>query len=188
MKRMTDERVAEIEAILYEDTDNVDELLQALKAEREHNAELEAELAKAKLSNAGMHKTIERLTDRIAELEAENNELQAWVDGYREHGTRVLNANKEEIDTLKAKLDARCNHSELLHEITELSRHNTVLQKADMHREKIWKKRVAELEANIKQVLGELTVLTDWIHRGFSADDAATEIKAIVERESGEAK
>jgi len=43
--------------------------------------------------------------DRIAALEAENNELQAWVDGYREHGTRVLNANKEEIDTLKAKLD-----------------------------------------------------------------------------------
>ena len=45
-----------------------------------------------------------------------------------------------------------------------------------------------ELQATIKQVLGELTVLTDWIHRGFSADDAATEIKAIVERESGEAK
>ena len=39
-----------------------------------------------------------------------------------------------------------CDHSELLHEITELSRHNTVLQKADMHREKIWKKRVTEMQ------------------------------------------
>ena len=38
---------------------------------------------------------IDGLRKRIAELEAENNELQAWVDGYREHGTRVLNANKE---------------------------------------------------------------------------------------------
>ena len=32
--RMTDERLAEIEATLYEDTDNIEELLQALKAER----------------------------------------------------------------------------------------------------------------------------------------------------------
>ena len=71
---------------------------------------------------------------RIAELDTENR-------GLRE-------ALKDEVrDEMKAKLDARCNHSELLHEITELSRHNTVLQKADMHREKIWKKRVAELEA-----------------------------------------
>jgi len=52
----------------------------------------------------------DKLAVRIAELEAENNELQAWVDGYREHGTRVLNANKEEIDTLKAKLDAIANY------------------------------------------------------------------------------
>jgi len=55
-------------------------------------------------------------------------------------------------------------------------------------RNNVLAERVAELEAKLDAVLGELTVLTDWIHRGFSADDAATEIKAIVERESGEAK
>ena len=35
-----------------------------------HIAEREEDLAKAKLSNSGMHKTIERLTGRIAKLEA----------------------------------------------------------------------------------------------------------------------
>jgi len=53
----------------------------------------------------GISFVCDQAADRIAALEAENNELQAWVDGYREHGTRVLNANKEEIDTLEAKLD-----------------------------------------------------------------------------------
>ena len=58
----------------------------------------------------GISFVCDQAADRIAALEAENNELQAWVDGYREHGTRVLNANKEEIDTLKAKLDAIANY------------------------------------------------------------------------------
>jgi len=75
------------------------------------------------------------LLDCIAELEAE---LKFDHEEY-----------KRLRGELKAKLDARCDHSELLHEIDELNRHNKVLQKADMHREKIWKKRVAELEADL---------------------------------------
>ena len=51
----------------------------------------------------GISFVCDQAADRIAALEAENNELQAWVDGYREHGTRVLNANKEEIDTLESR-------------------------------------------------------------------------------------
>jgi len=57
------------------------------------------------------------------------------------------------IKQLEAKLDARCDHSELLREINELTRHNKVLQKADMHREKIWKKRIAELEEERDRLL-----------------------------------
>jgi len=69
--------------------------------------EAQAELDKAEINAA--FNNAEMFADRIAALEAENNELQAWVDSYREHGTRVLNANKEEIDTLEAKLDATHN-------------------------------------------------------------------------------
>ena len=42
---------------------------------RKHVPELEADLAKAKLSNKGMHKTIERLTDTIMQVTVVRDEL-----------------------------------------------------------------------------------------------------------------
>ena len=58
-------------------------------------------------------------------------------------------AFEKRIAALEAKLKAKHDTSELLHEIDELNRHNKVLQKADMHREKIWKKRVVTLEREV---------------------------------------
>jgi DNA-binding FrmR family transcriptional regulator len=45
------------------------------------------------------------------------------------------------------------------------------------------KAHIKALQARLDAVLAELTVLVDWIGRGFSAADAATEITAIIERE-----
>jgi len=59
-----------------------------------------------------------------------------------------------------AALEAKHDTSELLHEIDELNRHNKVLQKADMHREKIWKKRVAELETQLANFESDAYVLS----------------------------
>jgi len=42
-----------------------------------------------------------------------------------------------------------CDHSELLQTISDLQLENKQLRKQDKHREKIWKKRVAELQARI---------------------------------------
>ena len=77
--------------------------------------------------------------------------LIAWsnadLEDAGEELFEALRAEREENQRLKDEIKARCDHSELLHEIDELTRHNKVLQRADMHREKIWKKRVAKLEA-----------------------------------------
>jgi len=90
----------------------------------------------------GISFVCDQAADRIAELEAQNT-FWACAKHSINNTLRCAICDEARIAELESKHDT----SELLHEIDELNRHNKVLQKADMHREKIWKNRIAELEA-----------------------------------------
>ena len=100
----------------------------------------------------GISFVCDQAADRIAELEAQNT-FWACAKHSINNTLRCAICDEARIAELESKHDT----SELLHEIDELTRHNKVLQKADMHREKIWKKRVAEREEQLKETEYELT-------------------------------
>ena len=76
------------DTLLEEAADRIEVLELEVDMWRTHVPDLEADLAKAKLSNKGMHKTIARLTDRIVELEATIKRIE-----------KILHERKDEMST-----------------------------------------------------------------------------------------
>ena len=103
--RMTDERLAEIEATLYEDTDNIEELLQALKAERERITELDGSLEEWKLD-------FQSLKDRNAELEdaiLKNIDIswEPWKSLFPQPGEKT-DGGKVHLDYVNKHIRKKC--------------------------------------------------------------------------------
>lgn len=100
MDRMTDGRLAEIEATLYEDTDNIEELLQALKAEREDRndwfhlqqtfeRQLNEHIDKVKRRDKRIEE-LQRVIDALLEIRVDEHDGVALLVGDTREAIEIL--------------------------------------------------------------------------------------------------
>jgi hypothetical protein len=93
------------------------------------------------------HKQLKQLEHELDQVRTASRQHKERKEFLEQHCDR----QDDQIERLKERLRVKHDSSELYQTIRDLERHNKVLQKADKYREKIWKKRVKDLETQLSE-------------------------------------